>query len=276
MNIRYSTHPEDSKNFNTEKLRANYLIEGLFEAGKSNFTYSHYDRIIVGGITPTDSVIQITAGKELGVDFFFERREAGIINIGGSGSITLDGERINLDNKDALYIAKGTKKVAFNSVDKDNPAMFYMNSCPAHKAFKSMKISLQDAKKVNLGDPQNLNVRTINQYIHPDVVESCQLIMGMTILKEGSVWNTMPCHTHDRRMEAYMYFDMKEDDRVFHLMGEPKETRHLVVANRQAVISPSWSIHSGVGTGSYTFIWGMCGENMTFDDMDFVETGKLL
>jgi len=276
MNIRYSTHPEDSKNFNTEKLRANYLIEGLFEDGKSNFTYSHYDRIIVGAITPTDSVIQITAGKELGVDFFFERREAGIINIGGSGSITLDGERIKLDNKDALYIAKGTKKVAFNSVDKDNPAMFYMNSCPAHKAFKSMKISLQDAKKVNLGDPQNLNVRTINQYIHPDVVESCQLIMGMTILKEGSVWNTMPCHTHDRRMEAYMYFDMKEDDRVFHLMGEPKETRHLVVANRQAVISPSWSIHSGVGTGSYTFIWGMCGENMTFDDMDFVETGKLL
>ena len=276
MKTRYATHPEYSKTFDTAKLRQHYLIENLFEKGKSNYTYSHIDRVIVGGIVPLGQPLPLASGDEISAPYFFERREGGVINIGGNGAVILDKEKIELNNKDALYIGRGAKEVIFESEDENNPAVFYLNSCPAHKSFKSTKISLEDAKKVNLGNSENLNVRTINQYIHPDVVESCQLVMGLTSLQEGSVWNTMPCHTHERRMEVYMYFDMKDDDRVFHFMGEPKETRHILVKKGQAVISPSWSIHSGVGTGRYAFIWGMCGENNEFDDMDFVTMDSLL
>ncbi len=275
LETRYSTHPNDSKYYDTQELRDHYLIEQLFSPDESLLVYSHNDRIIAGGIMPVKTSLALAAGKELGVSSFFERREAGIINIGGPGSIVLDGTAYKLGTYDGLYIGMGTKEVSFSSVNADEPAKFYFNSSPAHKAFPSRIITLEQAKKVDLGEPENLNVRTINQYVHPAVCESCQLVMGMTTLKNGSVWNTMPCHTHERRMEVYMYFNMKEDVRVFHLMGQPDETRHLVVANEQAVISPSWSIHSGVGTSNYTFIWGMCGENIEFTDMDHVAVGDL-
>jgi 4-deoxy-L-threo-5-hexosulose-uronate ketol-isomerase len=199
----------------------------------------------------------------------------GVINIGGAGSITLDGKVHKVGPREGMYIGLGTKEVSFASADPGAPAKFYINSAPAHRSCPTVLIDLARAKKVDLGDKAALNVRTIHQFVHPAVCESCQLVMGMTILAPGSVWNTMPCHTHERRMEVYLYFDMSEDTRVFHLMGRPDETRHLVVSNEQAVISPSWSIHSGVGTGSYTFIWGMCGENITFNDMDFVAMGDL-
>ena len=194
----------------------------------------------------------------------------GIINIGGAGVVVLDGEEFSLNTKDALYVGIGTKDVLFKSIDSKNPAKFYLNSAPAHHKYPTVKISLEDARKVKLGSTETSNKRTINQYIHPDVCQSCQLVMGMTMLEDGSVWNSMPTHTHDRRMEVYFYFDMEEDTRIFHLMGEPKETRHIVMKNEEAVISPSWSIHSGVGTASYTFIWGMVGENQTFTDMDHI------
>jgi len=232
--------------------------------------YSHIDRIIAGGISPVNGTVDLKGTKELGVDFFLQRREMGIINIGAAGVVSVDGKGYELGNKECLYIGMGVKDVSFASADRDHPAEFYFNSAPAHAAYPVVKLSLNDAQRLDLGDPVKANVRTIYQFIHPKVLKSCQLVMGLTILAPGSNWNTMPCHTHDRRMEVYLYFDMPEDTVVFHLMGAPQETRHLVVRNRQAVISPSWSIHSGVGTGSYTFIWGMVGENQTFTDMDDV------
>lgn len=270
LEIRYSNHPEDSKYYTTEELRQHYLIEKLFIEDEATLVYSHIDRIIAGGIMPVAKEVRLSAGKELGVSYFFERREAGIINIGGKGKVTLDGKDFIVNNGDALYIGKGCKDVMFEAVDTDHPPKFYFNSSPAHKSYPSRIITLDQARKLELGEKEKLNVRTINQYIHPEVCESCQLVMGMTTLAPGSVWNTMPCHTHERRMEVYMYFNMDEESRVFHLMGQPQETRHIVMANEQAVISPSWSIHSGVGTSNYTFIWGMCGENIEFDDMDHV------
>jgi 4-deoxy-L-threo-5-hexosulose-uronate ketol-isomerase len=275
MEIRYANHPEDFKGYNTGDIRQNFAIDTVFKKDEVNLVYSHVDRIIAGGIMPVDEKLEIPVGKELGVTHFFDRREAGIINIGGPGVILIDGTTYKMNKEDGLYVAMGAKNVQFTCDDPANPPKFYFNSCPAHHAFETKLISLEDARKVHLGDKASLNERTINQYIHPEVVESCQLVMGMTILKEGSVWNTMPCHTHERRMEVYMYFDMKADTRVFHLMGEPDETRHLVLSNEQAVISPSWSIHSGVGTSNYTFIWGMCGENIEFDDMDHVSMDEL-
>lgn len=268
MEIRYANHPDDSKHYTTEELRKHYLVEKLFVENEAALVYSHIDRIIAGGIMPVGEKIKLSAGKDLGVSYFFQRREAGIINIGGKGKITIDGNEYSLNNADGIYIGMGSKDVAFESEQTDNPAKFYFNSSPAHKAYPVKRITLEQAKKVKLGEKENLNVRTINQYIHPDVCESCQLVMGMTLLEPGSVWNTMPAHTHERRMEVYMYFNMDTEARVFHLMGQPKETRHIVMANEQAVISPSWSIHSGVGTSNYTFIWGMCGENIEFTDMD--------
>jgi len=265
---RYATHPDDVKLYTTEELREHFLIEDVFVPDTINLTYSHIDRIIVGGVNPVNNVLSLSGGKEIGAETFFERREAGIINIGGKGKIILDDTTYELDFHDALYIGKGVSQVAFECADKKNPPKFYLNSAPAHHAYPSKLVTLADAKKVHLGSDETSNKRTINQYIHPDVLESCQLVMGMTALATGSVWNTMPCHTHDRRMEAYFYFEMADDTRVMHFMGEANETRHLVVANEQAVLSPSWSIHSGCGTGSYTFIWGMCGENITFTDMD--------
>lgn len=270
LEIRYANHPEDSKHYTTEELRKHYLIEKLFVENKAALTYSHIDRIIAGGIMPVEKEIKLGAGKELGVSYFFERREAGIINIGGKGKITLDGEEYPLNHGDGLYIGMGCKDVTFESEDIKHPAKFYFNSSPAHKAFPNRIITLEQANKVKLGEKENLNVRTINQYVHPAVCESCQLVMGMTILEPGSVWNTMPCHTHERRMEVYMYFNMEKETRVFHLMGQPQETRHVIMSNEQAIISPSWSIHSGVGTSNYSFIWGMCGENIEFTDMDHV------
>lgn len=270
MEIRYASSNKDTKHYDTERLREEYLIEDLFTSDNIKLVYSHIDRIIVGGACPHRDVLKLEGSKELGSNFFLERRELGIINVGGAGVVVLDGEEFSLNNKDAMYVSMGTKEAFFKSVDCENPAKFYLNSAPAHHKYPTVKISLEDARKVKLGSIETSNKRIINQYIHPDVCQSCQLVMGMTMLEDGSVWNSMPTHTHDRRMEVYFYFDMKEDTRIFHLMGEPKETRHIVMKNEEAVISPSWSIHSGVGTASYTFIWGMVGENQTFTDMDHV------
>ncbi len=275
LEIRYANHPDDARKYNTDELRKHFLIESLFVADEIKLTYSHVDRIIAGGITPVQKPLKLEAGKEMGVDYFMERREVGVINIGGDGVLILDGKEYAVNTHEGAYIGMGVKDVVFKSVDATRPAKFYLNSAPAHKAFPTVIIDLEKAAKVNLGEPENLNVRTINQFVHPAVCDSCQLVMGMTILAPGSVWNTMPCHTHERRMEVYMYFDMTEDTRVFHYMGKADETRHLIIANEQAVISPSWSIHSGVGTSNYTFIWGMCGENKTFDDMDFIDMKDL-
>jgi 4-deoxy-L-threo-5-hexosulose-uronate ketol-isomerase len=270
METRYPAHPEDFKTYTTEEIRKNYLIENLFEPGKVNLVYSHVDRIIVGGVCPAASVLALEAGKELGADYFLERRELGLINIGGQGTVTIDGTAYELGTRDGLYIGMGAKEISFASADESNPAKFYFNSAPAHQSYPTKRVTLADAKQVKLGSRQESNQRIIYQYVHPAVLQSCQLVMGMTILEPENVWNTMPCHTHERRMEVYMYFNLPEDAVVFHLFGEPTETRHIVMRNEQAIIMPSWSIHSGVGTTNYTFIWGMVGENQTFTDMDNV------
>ncbi len=275
MNYRYANHPEDSKKYTTKDLRRHYLVEEIFVDDNIELTYSHVDRIIFGGIKPVYKELVLEAGKGMGVDYFLERRELGLINIGGAAIVTIDGVEYNLNKRDGLYVGKGNKEVKFKSVNPEDPAKLYINSVPAHKEYKTVKIEIEKANPVRLGDAKSLNKRTIYQYVHPNVCESCQLLMGMTVLEEGSAWNTMPCHTHERRMEVYFYFDMEEDTRVFHFMGEPDETRHLVVKSEQAIISPSWSIHSGVGTSDYTFIWGMCGENQTFDDMDAIRMDEL-
>ncbi len=275
METRYPAHPDAFKMYTTEQLRHEYLIEKLFEPGKISLTYSHVDRIIVGGICPADDVLPLEAGKELGAEYFLERRELGLINIGGKGTVTIDGTEHVLDTRDGVYIGMGAKVLSFTSVDKANPAKFYFNSAPAHHSYPTKRVTLADAKQVKLGSRQESNQRIIYQYVHPAVLQSCQLVMGMTILEPENVWNTMPCHTHERRMEVYMYFNLPEDAVVFHFTGEPTETRHIVVRNEQAVISPSYSIHSGVGTSNYTFIWGMAGENQTFTDMDHVPMSTL-
>jgi len=275
LKARYSNHPSDVKRYTTKELREHFLIENIFCADAVNLTYSHNDRIIAGGITPVNQALTLTGGGDLGASTFFERREGGVINIGATGIIIIDGEEFTLNNQDGLYISRGVKEILFKSVDAKNPAKFYFNSAPAHQTYSHKLITLADANKIHLGDAATANKRTINQYIVPGFVKSCQLVMGMTVLEAGSTWNTMPCHTHERRMEVYLYFNLDDNARVMHFMGEPSETRHLVVANEQAVISPSWSIHSGVGTSNYTFIWGMCGENMTFDDMDHVVMKEL-
>ena len=275
MNIRYANNPKDSKLYTTDELRENYMVEKIFVPGELNLTYSHVDRIIFGGAVPVGGSIGLDAGRELGVQYFLERRELGVINLGGTGTVTLDGEEYKLENRDGLYVGAGIKDIKFGSDGNESPAKFYINSAPAHASYPTVKIEISKASPVKLGSLETSNKRTIYQYVHPNVCKSCQLLMGMTVLESGCVWNTMPCHTHDRRMEVYFYFNMDSNSRVFHIMGEPGETRHLVVANEQAVISPSWSIHSGVGTGSYTFIWGMVGENQVFDDMDAIKTVDL-
>ena len=275
MEIRHSIHPDHAKHFTSDDLIKNFLVKSVFKKDEINLIYSHIDRIIVGGINPVEKELELKVGKEIGVNYFLERREMGIINIAGSSVIKANGEKYILDNKDALYIGMGTKEVSFSSIDKKNPAKFYINSAPAHSAYPTTKISIKDANKLELGSLEESNKRTIYQYIHPDILKTCQLIMGLTILEPNNVWNTMPCHTHDRRMEVYFYFDMEPDSVVFHLFGEPTETRHIIVRNEEAVIMPSWSIHSGIGTRNYTFIWGMVGENQTFSDMDHVPMSKL-
>lgn len=286
LDIRYSNHPDDSKHYDTSALRKNYLIENVFVKDEISLTYSHQDRIIAGGAMPVKETLSLGTFKELATGYFLERREMGVINIGGAGVITLDGKKYEIGFKEGIYIGMGTKQVEFTSADPKNPAKFYINSSPAHKAYPTVKIvkpvdgkpapeGVKYCVQRHLGTEAGMNKRTINQFIIGDVCESCQLAMGMTELAEGSGWNTLPSHTHERRMEVYMYFELPETEAVIHLMGTPQETRHIIMHNEQAVISPSWSIHTGIGTHNYTFIWGMCGENQTYDDMDNIATKDL-
>ncbi|MCD8373292.1 MAG: 5-dehydro-4-deoxy-D-glucuronate isomerase [Clostridia bacterium] len=286
FDVRYSNHPDDSKHYDTQTLRDKYLIEKIFEADDILLTYSHQDRIIAGGAMPVNEKLSLGTFKELATDYFLERREMGVINIGGAGTIALDGKVYSIGHKEGIYIGMGTKEITFASDDKKNPAKFYINSCPAHKTYPTVKITkpvegkqpeegVKYCVQRHLGTMEGINKRTINQFIIGDVCESCQLAMGMTELAPGSSWNTLPSHTHERRMEVYMYFEVPEDQAVIHLMGTPQETRHIILHNEQAVISPSWSIHTGVGTMNYTFIWGMCGENQAYDDMDNILTKDL-
>lgn len=275
MDIRQPIHSTHAKTLDTAELREQFLVDSVFVSGEITLTYSHIDRIIFGGIVPMQSPLALAAGKALGVEYFLQRRELGLINLGQAGKVTVDGEVYAIAPREALYIGMGAKDVTFESVDASAPAQFYMNSTPAHHAYPTRKITLDEAEKVTLGNAENCNVRTINKYLVPSVLPTCQLTMGLTQLHPGSLWNTMPCHTHERRMEVYLYFDMSDDNVVFHYMGEPTETRHIVMREKQAVISPSWSIHSGVGTAAYSFIWSMCGENQTFDDMDHVAMSDL-
>ncbi|WP_158134534.1 5-dehydro-4-deoxy-D-glucuronate isomerase [Photobacterium damselae] len=275
MEIRQPIHSAHAKQLDTAGLREQFLIENLFQAGQINLTYSHIDRIIVGAAVPTETAIVFEGGKEIGVDFFLQRRELGVINIGEPGLVVVDGQTYEIGAREAIYVGMGAQDIRFESVSVEQPARFYLNCAPAHHAYPTRKITREDAAPETLGNQENCNVRTIYKYLHPAVLPTCQLLMGMTELAPGSLWNTMPCHTHERRMEVYLYFDMNQDNVVFHYMGEPQETRHLVVRNEQAVISPSWSIHSGVGTAAYTFIWGMVGENQTFHDMDHVAMSDL-
>ncbi|MDG0875041.1 5-dehydro-4-deoxy-D-glucuronate isomerase [Paenibacillus thiaminolyticus] len=276
MEIRYVCHPEGAKGYDTFRLREEFLIEKLFIDNEIQMVYSHVDRYITGGVLPTTKTVKLEAdAKEMGADYFLERREIGIINVGGEGVVTVDGVAYDMDPRDCLYIGMGSKDVTFASKEAARPARFYFNSTPAHKTYPTEKVAISKATPQHLGSLSSSNERTIYKYIHKDGVQSCQLVMGMTLLKPNNMWNTMPCHTHNRRSEVYFYFDMPEDGVVFHLMGEPQETRHVVVRNEQAIISPSWSIHSGVGTSNYTFIWGMAGENQTFEDMDMVDMKDL-
>ncbi len=272
MDIRYSTGPNDVKRYTTEELRREFLIQDLYQPDTVQAVYSHVDRMVVLGIMPVKETVPIDKGIDVwgnfGTDYFLERREAGVFNLGGPGSIEADGESFRLGFEDCLYITKGTKSVNFASEDPENPARFYLVSAPAHRACKTTFLSFADANKRPCGAEETANKRVINQFIHPDVLETCQLSMGLTQLAPGSVWNTMPAHTHERRMEVYTYFNIPEGNVVFHMMGQGQETRHIVMQNYDAVISPSWSIHAGCGTAAYTFIWAMGGENQAFDDMD--------
>ncbi len=275
MEVRDAANAKDVKYYTTDRLREEFHIANLFTKDNIRMVYSHIDRIIVIGMMPVFAELRLEAGKELAAEYFLERRELGCINIGGKGIITVDGEVYEMNPRDGIYVGMGHKAVSFKSVDPEHPAKFYMTSCPAHTAYPIVKIDITKARKVPCGSVEDCNKRVINQYIHPEVMKSCQLAMGLTQLEVGSNWNTMPCHTHDRRMEVYLYLDMGPGDAVFHMMGEPKETRHIIMHNEEAVISPSWSIHSGVGTKNYSFIWAMCGENQEFTDMDHIETKEL-
>lgn len=286
MELRTAASPRDVKHYTTERLREEFLIQNLFTMGEIKLVYSHIDRIITGAAVPVEP-ITLTAGDELRAEYFLQRREMGVINIGPKGIICVDGKDYEVGYKEGMYIGRGAKDIVFKSADPKNPARFYINSTPAHTTYPTVLIKpegtpsddvviIKDENKVELGCLEESNHRVINKYILPGQVESCQLVMGMTALKPGSVWNTMPCHTHDRRMEVYLYFELPEDAFVMHYMGEPTETRHIVMRNEEAVISPSWSIHSGSGSRAYTFIWGMCGENQAFDDMDGVAMKDLM
>ena len=279
MDIRYSANQRDFKRYTTEEIRGEFLIEDLYKKDEVVAIYSHVDRMVTLGCMPVEEVVSISKGIDVwanfGTEYFLERREIGIFNIGGAGKIKADGEVFEMGYKDCLYITKGTKEVTFESNSPDAPAKFYMVSAPAHTSYRTTFIPIEKAAKKPLGSMETSNKRVINQFIHPDVLKTCQLSMGMTVLEPGSVWNTMPAHTHERRMEVYMYFEVPENQVVFHMMGEGTETRHIVMQNEQAVISPSWSIHSGAGTSNYTFIWAMGGENQAFDDMDVIKNEDL-
>lgn len=286
MELRTAASPRDVKHYDTERLREEFLIQKVFREDEIYLVYSHIDRIITGSATPVSKELVLTAGDELRAEYFLQRREMGVINIGGDGFITIDSKEYRVNHREGMYIGMGAKDIRFASVDGAKPAKFYINSAPAHKTYPTVLIKpegtpqegvviVKDENKVELGALESANHRTICKYILPGQVESCQLEMGMTRLEAGSVWNSMPCHTHDRRMEVYLYFELPEDAVLMHFMGEPQETRHLVMRNEEAVISPSWSIHCGCATCAYTFIWGMVGENQDFDDMDNVDLRDL-
>ncbi|MCI1981980.1 MAG: 5-dehydro-4-deoxy-D-glucuronate isomerase [Oscillospiraceae bacterium] len=279
MDIRYSANQRDFKHYTTDEIRKEFLIEKLFVPDDATAVYSHVDRIVTMGIMPVQKAVKldknIDCWKNFGVHYFLERRELGIINIGGNGVVTADGTSYSVGHLCGLYLSMGTKAVEFKAEDPKDPPKFYMCSTPAHRAYPSTLIPFEKAIHRKLGADETSNKRTINQFIHPDVLETCQLSMGCTILEPGSVWNTMPVHTHERRMEVYMYFNVPKDNVVFHFMGEGKETRHVIMHNEQAIINPSWSIHAGCGTSNYAFIWAMAGENRAFDDMDDIPTEEL-
>lgn len=279
MIIREPANSKDVKHYTTDRLREEFLIQDLFTPGKIQRVYSHIDRIITMGYCPADNPQELGEGLDiwsnLGTDFFLERRELGVINVGGAGSITVDGEVYKMNSEDGIYVGMGAKEVLFASEDPADPAKFYSLSTPAHMTFPTVHVDITKAKQVPLGDQGTCNKRTIFQFLHPEVMDTCQLSMGLTKMEAGNVWNTMPCHTHERRMEVYFYFNLPEDGVVFHLMGEPSETRHIVMRNEEAAISPSWSIHSGCGSTNYSFIWGMAGENKAFTDMDHVDMKDL-
>lgn len=275
MQIRFESSRKEVSQMNTEALRENFLVPDIFENDKINFVYTHYDRVMIGGAIPATKSLQLETYDALKANYFLERREIGIINIGGDGKITTDGNAFEISKLGCVYVGKGTQEVTLSSNDPANPAVFYLLSSPAHQSYPARLFTKEDATPVTIGSPETSNHRTIYKYIHLDGIQSSQLVMGLTVLQTGSVWNTMPSHVHDRRMEAYCYFDVPQNHRILHLMGEPSETRHLWVADRQAIISPPWSIHSGCGTSNYSFIWGMAGENKDYTDMDAVAIADL-
>ncbi|MDR0474919.1 MAG: 5-dehydro-4-deoxy-D-glucuronate isomerase [Treponema sp.] len=275
MEKRFTEHPDDMKCYDTAKMRERYLFDKVFVNDDISLCYTHVDRVVFGGACPAAKKLRLEGGKDFGSDVFLDRRELGIICIASAGTAAAGNETHKMKKGDGLYIGKGTGEIVFASDDKDKPAKFYLASTPAHAVYPTVHIPIEKANPRKVGGAATCNSRTIYQYVHPAVLKSCQLTMGMTILEEGSVWNTMPVHTHERRMEVYFYFDMKDDQVVFHFHGQPEETRHIIMKNEESVISPSWSIHSGAGTAAYTFIWAMAGENQDFDDMDTLPSVKL-
>lgn len=276
MQIKYAVHPEDVKSYDTQRLRKEFHSRGILKADAIHLIYTHYDRFIYGGICPVEKKLMLPTYNQLKSDYFLERRELGIINVGGKGTVTVDGEAFGLENLEMLYVGKGKKSVSFESSNPSKPAKFYLNSTPAHREFPTVKGKKSDANVVALGSKASCNERTIYQFIHEGGIQSCQLVMGYTELAEGSIWNTFPPHTHDRRMEVYFYFDIPEDHIVVHFMGQPQHTRHIAMHNEDAVVSPPWSIHAGAGTAAYKFVWGMGGENKAFTDMDGVALKDVL
>ncbi len=275
LEIRYAVHPKDVVSYDTARLREEFLVEKIFSAGEINLTYSMYDRYIVGGVMPTDKPVKLGVFDEIKAEYFLQRREIGLINVGGAAKVVADNVEYILEYKEALYLGMGVKDVTFESVDAAKPAKLYLNSSPAHKSLPSTKISLAEANVLQMGSLESSNERQINQLLVKEIVPTCQLQMGMTELKPGSVWNTMPAHTHNRRMEAYFYFEVPDNQAICHFMGQPDETRHIWMKNEQAVLSPSWSIHSAAGTSNYIFIWGMAGENLDYTDMDIFQPNEL-
>lgn len=268
MNIRFASSPGETKQMDTEQLRENFLVQNLMKEDSIQLVYSHYDRVIIGGAKPVNKTLELPNHPELRADYFLERRELGIINVGGKGKVIADGNEFEMNKQDCVYLGKGTKKVSFAAAAKDSPPVFYLLSSPAHQTYPAQKFTKEQASPVELGAPETANKRTVYKYIHLEGIKSSQLVMGLTVLAEGSVWNSVPPHTHTRRMEVYFYFDLGEQHRIFHFMGEPQQTRHLVMANHEAVISAPWSSHFGCGTSNYGFIWGMAGENLVYTDMD--------
>jgi 4-deoxy-L-threo-5-hexosulose-uronate ketol-isomerase len=275
LKILHSVHPDDFKNYDTSLIRERFLIDNLVEKDTINCVYTHYDRMIIGAANPVSQLLSLANYPNLRADYFLERREIGIINVAGPGTVLADGQVYNMNKFDCLYIGKGVKKVTFSSKNSEEPAVFYWLSAPAHASYKTTLMSIDKAAKVEAGSAATANLRTINKYIHADSIKSCQLVMGLTILHPGSIWNTMPAHTHDRRMEAYFYFDLPAGQKVVHYMGKGDETRHIMMNNYEAVVSPPWSIHAGSGTSNYNFIWGMAGENLDYTDMDTISIADL-